>query len=81
MLAAQNNNEFTGGAPLVVALDSSLELSPLMEEAGSGPAKGPRANDGLMWYVRALGSHTKQTVNKRYENVAPTPKTKLYINV
>ena len=48
MLAAQNNNEFTGGAALVVALDSSLELCPLMEEAGPGPAEGPRANDGLM---------------------------------
>ena len=44
MLATQNNNESRGGAPLGVAFD----LSPLMEEAGPGPAEGPRANDRLM---------------------------------
>ena len=44
MRAAQNNNESRGGAPLVVA----LELSPVVEEAGPGPAEGPRANDRLM---------------------------------
>ena len=42
--AAQNNNGSRGGAPLVIA----LELSPLVEEAGPGPAEGPRANDRLM---------------------------------
>ena len=42
--AAQNNNESRGGVPLVVA----LELSPLAEEVGPGPAEGPRANDRLM---------------------------------
>ena len=44
MRAAQNNNESRVGAPLVVA----LELSPLAEEVGPGPAAGPRANERLM---------------------------------
>ena len=42
--AAQNNNESRGGVQLVVA----LELSPLAEEVGPGPAEGPRAKDRLM---------------------------------
>ena len=41
---ARNNNESRGGVPLVVA----LELSPLREEAGPGPAEGSRATDRRM---------------------------------
>ena len=40
----RNNNESRVGAPFVVA----LELSPLAEEVGPGPAEGPRANDRRM---------------------------------